>query len=238
MCTVSYIPHSKGFILTSSRDEKVRRLTDLPKVYPQKNCKLLYPKDSIANGTWIAVSDSKRYACLLNGAFDKHESKGNYQKSRGQILLEAFNYSNFLDFIEAINLQGIEPFTLLLIDASENIMFHELRWDEEQKYVKEINPTLPQIWSSSTLYEKEIKEKRELLFYDWITRFRDEEYINILNFHIVKHDLKEEDNILMNRSEEMKTVSVSQLLVLEEIEKFTYHDLLANIQTTHLLHEI
>lgn len=92
MCTVIYIPLNDGFVLTSSRDEKVHRPTLKPKAYLHKNNILVYPKDEIANVTWIAASNKNRIACLLNGAYQNHERKDYYSKSRGQVLIDCFEY--------------------------------------------------------------------------------------------------------------------------------------------------
>ena len=74
MCTVSYVPdHSGGFVLISSRDEKPGRKT----MRPENDHGMLYPKDAVAGGTWISVDESGRVGCLLNGAFEKHESQTN-----------------------------------------------------------------------------------------------------------------------------------------------------------------
>lgn len=238
MCTVSYIPTSSGFLLTSNRDEKTIRKTIAPQVYTIENAKILFPKDTLASGSWIAMNKQKRYACLLNGAFEKHERKNEYRKSRGLILLDSFSYSSIQEFISSINLEGIEPFTLLLIDAKEELQFFELKWDEKRKYVREVNLKIAQLWSSSTLYDLETRMKRENLFNDWVTKYRDEDDVNILNFHLNSHDLGLEHGILMKRNDDLQTVSVSQLTVSSEQELFHYHDLLENIKTKHFLHEI
>ncbi|MFZ1561686.1 MAG: NRDE family protein, partial [Saprospiraceae bacterium] len=91
MCTVTYLPTEKGYILTSSRDEYNLRSTVQPNHYQMYNQTITFPKDEKAGGTWIAASDSNRVACLLNGAFENFEHQDHYVISRGRILLDYFN---------------------------------------------------------------------------------------------------------------------------------------------------
>lgn len=87
MCTITFTPISNhGFILTSNRDEAPGRETLPPEIYNEDGVKLLYPKDAVAGGTWIGVSDRKRVASLMNGGFVAHEPKQSYRKSRGVVL--------------------------------------------------------------------------------------------------------------------------------------------------------
>ena len=61
MCTLTFIPiENDGFILTSNRDEAPGRNTIEPKRYQEGGTELLFPKDELAGGTWIGVSDKKR----------------------------------------------------------------------------------------------------------------------------------------------------------------------------------
>jgi uncharacterized protein with NRDE domain len=83
MCTVTYIPQSQGFIITSSRDEKLQRLTLQPAIYEHFVSEIVYPKDKMAGGTWIAVNMQNHIGCLINGAFENHQKQDHYQKSRG-----------------------------------------------------------------------------------------------------------------------------------------------------------
>lgn len=99
---------------------------------------------------------------MLNGAFEKHQRKPSYKKSRGLILLESFSYPGFEDFIEQIDLKGVEPFTLLMLDLIPKLQLTELRWDEHQKHIKVIDVTKSHIWSSATLYDNETRKKDKL----------------------------------------------------------------------------
>lgn len=231
MCTVTYIPLSDGFILTSSRDEQVFRPTSKPKVYEHNKVKLIYPKDEVASGTWIAASNNNKVACLLNGAFTGHFKEGNYQKSRGLILLDFFEYTTFTDAIESIELSKIEPFTLLLIDYKHNIVFHQLVWDGANKYIEKVNHNMPQIWSSSTLYSTHARALRKTWFDNWIIANKHQTDRDILNFHTTKHGDIESNDIIMKGENNLQTVSISQLKIAASNHSFFYFDLkdLSNI---------
>ena len=69
MCTVTYIPRGKNqFILTSNRDENHSRNTSLLETRLLGTQPVSFPVDPISGGSWIAISQSNRVACILNAA--------------------------------------------------------------------------------------------------------------------------------------------------------------------------
>ncbi len=150
MCTVSYVPEKKGYILTFNRDEDPSRKAELPKKLTLGNGTVITaPRDKQGGGTWIAQDENGRSACLLNGAFFKHIRQSPYRMSRGQLVIKAFEFSDFDDFLSDICLDAIEPFTLLLI-APEKIQ--KLVWDGVEKYIEKLSAKEVHLWSSATLY--------------------------------------------------------------------------------------
>jgi uncharacterized protein with NRDE domain len=227
MCTVTFIPNKKGFTLTSSRDEKNYRPTLFPSWYSHKNSRLLYPKDEIANGSWIAASDSGRMACLLNGGFVNHNKNNlGYRKSRGLVLIESFDFA-IPDFLENFNLQDIEPFTLLLID-SKNRLFNELVWDGSKKNIRKIDMSTHHIWSSATLYDEEIRTNRKSWFNQWMSSNSLANNEEIFDFHQFTHTDDDTNNILMNREDGTQTVSLSQYIFELNKAQFIYKDLITS----------
>lgn len=228
MCTVTYIPTSTGFYFTSSRDEKASRDTLTPNVYEREGMKLVYPRDEKAGGTWIASSLVGRTACLLNGAFVNHDKKDNYSRSRGLILLESFSYKNAEEFSNGVDLENVEPFTLLLLDHSTGNLnsFKEFRWDGEKKYFKEIEMSIPQIWSSATLYNSNVQQKRKVLFNQWLHKHSDFVDAMILDFHNRKHGLANSEDLLMKGEGDLMTLSISQVHFKEGEAVFNYHDVI------------
>ena len=127
MCTVSYIPKSEGYIVTFNRDEAPDRTAEPPKKRILKNGLVLTaPKDLLKGGTWIAIDANGRTACLLNGGFAKHIRKNEYRKSRGYLVIDAFEAANFNAFLANLFLEDMEPFTLLLFEPK---LVQQLVWD-------------------------------------------------------------------------------------------------------------
>ena len=103
MCTVTYIPNKDGFILTSNRDENAARSPKNITRIDQNGTELVFPRDTTAGGTWIAVSETNRMVCVLNGAFDKHKHRPPYRRSRGLLVLDFFNFPNAESFFEEVD---------------------------------------------------------------------------------------------------------------------------------------
>lgn len=224
MCTVTFLPvNCSDFILTSNRDEQISRETVPPKVYVKNNVKMLFPKDKLAGGTWIGVSDKNRLVCVLNGAFKKHIRKENYLKSRGLIATDLLQCSNLEKMVNQLNLNGIEPFTMVIVDWSlGDLRLYELVWDEKNKQLTLLKNE-PKIWSSATLYSDEVKEIRKNWFKDWVSKNDANE---MLAFHHSEIGDKEQ-SILMKRSY-VETISISQIKKTGNKITMIYKDLLKN----------
>ncbi len=226
MCTVTFIPTKEGFFLTSSRDERMDRRTVPPLSYMHDGEKLIYPKDELSGGTWIAVSPMGRAACLLNGAFINHDKLKGYTKSRGLVLLESFKYKSTPEFIVSTDFNNIEPFTLLTLDYESGKLsaFYEFRWDGKQKHIKQLNISEEKIWSSATLYSPEVQKMRNKLFENWLESNKLTEDKLMMNFHNRKHGLNPAEDILMTTEKELKTVSISQIALEKGDCHFKYFD--------------
>jgi len=227
MCTVTYIPTHEGFYLTSSRDEAETRATLAPAKYWVNGSTLFFPKDGEGGGTWIAVSQKAKLGCILNGAFRVHKRREKYKISRGQILIKCLTQPNLEKFWDTLNLQDTEPFTLLILDFSdwERFRFYELRWDETNKYFLRLDPETCHIWSSVTLYNEQMIKERESWFTDWIKNNEWNEDRKILDFHFGKHTKDSSYNILMKRSDKLRTVSITNIFARREGALFKYYDL-------------
>jgi len=229
MCTVTFLPLDKNnFILTSNRDEQRLRETLTPMQYEEDGVELVFPKDKTAGGTWIGTSSKNRLVCVLNGAFMKHKRKDNYKKSRGVIAKEILKEDNFIQYIENLDLYGIEPFTLVVVDWNdEKLNLFELIWDEDQKHFTKLKHE-PKIWSSSTLYTNDIKELRKVWFQNWLeeNEFTSE---NILNFHHSEFGDKEQ-SVLMKRSY-VETVSITSVKKENNTIEMLYEDVVHGEKT-------
>ncbi len=224
MCTVTYLPTgNNNFILTSNRDESPTRKTIVPQFYEEKGIKLLYPKDDLAGGTWIGMSEKKRLVCLLNGGFEKHVRNSSYRMSRGVIVKELLTSDNPVKYIENFDFYEIEPFTIVLLDWIENLKAYELVWDGEQKHFSQLKDE-PKIWSSSTLYDEKTKQDRRDWFQDWLEESSEFSKDSILKFHHNKELGSKTNSPVMDRIF-VKTVSISCVEKKNETVDFSYENL-------------
>lgn len=212
MCTVTYLPlRNNNFILTSNRDEDPKRKTIAPKQYEEDAVKLTYPKDELAGGTWIGLSEKKRLICLLNGGFVNHKPAKSYRMSRGVIVKKLLIVDNPVAVIHNFNFNEIAPFTIILVVWKEGLQAYELIWDGTQKHFQELDNE-PKIWSSSTLYTPEMKQLRRDWFADWTAKnptFLPKE--KIIAFHTDQTKGTTENSLKMKR-DRVQTVSVTSVL--------------------------
>lgn len=233
MCTVTYIPIETGkFILTSNRDERIVRSTSSPRTESINGTNVFFPRDEQAGGTWIAAGDNGRVCCLLNGAFEKHERKELYLKSRGKIVLEAFEFEDLSEFFQDVTLDDVEPFTLIIVDNSEQSELYEFRWDGNKKHLIELDILTHKIWSSATLYSKQIREDRENWFNTWLKAKTQIERDSIMSFHSFSHGNDPENDVIMERTGGLKTVSITQIEFSGNSFSMHYFDLLKEQKST------
>lgn len=225
MCTVTLVSlpdQENGFILTSNRDEEVVRKTLPPQEYLENGVPLLFPKDELAGGTWIGISEKRRAICLLNGGFEKHIRKPPYRKSRGLVVKELLTYENLIEEVEKYNLQGIEPFTCVIVEWKGHVEIHELVWDGLKRHLKQL-PAGSYIWSSSLLYTKDVAKARREKF----QRFLDQEEKtskNLLDFHTGKGAARDQ-SLIINKGF-LKTCSVTQITNSNSTTTMYYQNLL------------
>lgn len=226
MCTVTIVPlKNNDFVLTSNRDEAPHRTSIDPEFYDVDGTKLLYPKDELSGGTWIGVSGKNRVVCVLNGGFEWHERKPKYRMSRGVVAKDFMLADNIVATIEAYNFKDIEPFTIVLVDWDTILKFYELVWDGESKHFSEL-PLEPKIWSSSTLYNANMREER----LQWFEDFKSKNELNsktLSNFHKKGGKGNNDYGVIMNRGF-VKTTSITQVEKRNNIIEMRYENLQNN----------
>lgn len=225
MCTVSFVNANGKIIITSNRDEKIIRPNAIePKTYHINNKKIIFPKDNKAGGTWYAIDEHSNVLVLLNGAEEKHILKDSYRKSRGLIVLDLISSESPLATWQKISLDNIEPFTLVLF---ENQKLYQLRWNELEKSTLILDANQSHIWSSSTLYSKEIREQRA----NWFNTFLDTQpEVNeeeLFNFHRYTEKDNNEHGLVINRNDILKTLSITQTIIEKNKVSIHYNDLIA-----------
>ena len=227
MCTVTFIKTDQGVVLTSNRDERTRRSTLAPKSYSVGSKRVSFPKDEEAGGTWIALGDNGVFCCLLNGGFNQHVSKGNYRRSRGQIVLDVFRMNSPETFLDVIDLENIEPFTLILYNSKEDKLLL-LVWDEIEKHIKELDANTPHFWASASLYSKEVSLERRKQFYNYID---DIEEVGSESIYELHSRSREQQGYILSAISGIETVSITQLILNQKKGTMIYNVLSENIKT-------
>lgn len=232
MCTVSFVSSGDTSFITSNRDEHISRPPSFqPKEEIINGCRLIYPKDPKAGGTWFAINNHGEVAVLLNGAFEKHISLGGYAKSRGLILLDIISAEEPAAFVKDIDLENIEPFTLILFKKG-NLL--EFRWDGSSKHIKQLDITKNYIWSSATLYTVDVVKQREALFVKFLENHKLYTSEQIVDFHNNNGD-DYENGFVINRKTGMKTFSVTQAIINLDDIVLNHSNLLEETQYSTLV---
>jgi len=230
MCTVTYIPTLAGdYTFTSNRDEAPNRSAaqiTSEKIYGKT---LIYPKDEESSGSWIIISDTNQLVCILNGAFERHERKLPYRLSRGVMAKEFFSYSDADAFIKEFEFDGMEPFTLIIVDGG---ILYELKWDSNELHVKKPEHTQMHLWASATLYNEELQRKRQQWFKEWKDKTMCMNQGCILSFHKNGGEGNPQSDVVMNYHDIVKTTSITS--VISEHGKFEMRfESLENNQVTN-----
>ena len=209
MCTVTYIPTLTGdYTFTSNRDEAPKRSAAQITSEDIYGKTLLYPKDEESSGSWIIISDTNQLVCILNGAFVRHERKLPYRLSRGIMAKEFFSYDNAETFIAQFDFDGIEPFTMIIVDQG---VLYELKWDSTKLHIKKPERTQMHLWASSTLYDDELQHKRQQWFKEWKDKTMCMNQGCILSFHKNGGEGNPQSDVVMNYKDIVKTTSITSV---------------------------
>ncbi|MFT3934679.1 MAG: NRDE family protein [Chitinophagaceae bacterium] len=226
MCTVSFIPqHDKLFIAHNRDESSLRSRAVAPALHTINGYVLLYPKDSAAGGTWIAVNKNGQAGVLLNGAFVKHKHQPPYSRSRGLVMLDIMAADDILISYQSLPLNGIEPFTVILWNGTS---LHECRWDGNDKHVKTLNAGEAYTWSSVTLYNEDILAKRTAWFKTWLQLHPQPSIEDVLHYHLTGGDGDKQNDLRMNRNDQMLTVSITAIEINQQSAVMEYKDLYDN----------
>jgi len=226
MCTVSFVSTNGKIIISSNRDEAVHRPNAIePRNYLINNKNIIFPKDSKAGGTWFAVDESGTVLVLLNGAKEKHHHQPPYRKSRGLIVLDMIGSLSPIVFWGEIDLVDIEPFTIVLFEKG---LLFQLRWDGDVKETKQLDVKSNHVWSSTTLYQKDIRESRSEWFYAFLESNPNASEEEMLHFHRYTEEDNQENGLVINRNEVLRTLSITQAVLEKNKATILHHDLIAN----------
>lgn len=230
MCTVSFIPIKNGVILTSNRDEYISRgIAQYPEFYILNGKKLAFPKDAKAGGTWFITNENGDTGVLLNGAFEKHIPVPPYRKSRGLVLPELFQQASPFEAMKQYDFSGIENCTIILWEQGQ---LREIKWDGKKIISKNYNPLQAHIWSSVTLYDKEMINERHGWFSNWIVSQTHVTQQNILNFHSNTQAENTAFGLRISRNNKIATTSITSLCIQHQKAHFYHKDYIQHIEST------
>jgi hypothetical protein len=103
--------------------------------------------------------------------------------SRGIVVLDSLLSSSAEHFATSYDLDGIEPFTMVMVEWKENYSLHELRWDGSQKYFRKLDETAFHLWSSATLYPPQMMVAKEKLFAEHLSRVKEIAVGSMIDLH-------------------------------------------------------
>jgi hypothetical protein len=226
MCTVTFIPSGDTVYLTSNRDEKHSRMTaGVPGKHFVNGYELLYPVDGDSGGSWIAARNNGDAAVLLNGGFVNHVPATFYGKSRGVVFIELIGADDPVTYFKFTDFAAVAPFTIVFYVGR---MLIEGRWDGSVKHTRQLNATLPHIWSSVTLYTPETISERENWFRQWQQQTRNFTTENIFRFHRFGGKGDIENDFVINRQDTLYTVSITSLHIKSGEATMNYFDIKYN----------
>ncbi len=215
-------------IITANRDESPeRKSADFPAKAVKESQSAFYPQDGDKGGTWIASTSSGKVVNLMNGAFEAHQSNPPYRKSRGLVLLDAFDYESFERFSFQASFEGIEPFTMVCFEPFRNgNLLAELRWDGRYQHYQTLDPDKPYLWTSASLYSQKSHDARNQYFHQYLAT---ESFIDsgeLMDLHremamgCFEADFSEDGNL-----PPVQTLSCTQVEISKQVRIMRYRDL-------------
>lgn len=206
MCTLTYISDKYGSIITANRDEDPKRSATGLTEHRNAHGELYHiAREPLRGGTNMAIGRKGSHVVLLNGAFEPHEFGKTYRKSRGIMVLESLDYQFFADFRSGYDFDGIEPFTL--VHFANGI--HELRWDGTAVHYRKHQADKGRIWASAQLYTPAVRQKRDQWFANLLSTEPSAD--EVFHFHLNGGDGDTGNDMVMNRANLVRTVSVTQV---------------------------
>lgn len=230
MCTFTYLPLSEGFVVTHNRDEAVFRQSWQPACWQTPYGVAKYSREGHGAGTWMGCRTDGWVVGLLNGAKVPHERTPPYPYSRGLIITRMLEGKNPYQTLQAMNLQGLEPFTLLIVHESQRIE----GWWNGETWEEQTLPNLPFIRASVPLYSPE----QQALRVHWFQSYLEKQIPSpgsIWDFHHQSHSEEKANDLVMERLGILKTISVTQANWDNKDMAFAFHDLLMSPSRIFLL---
>ena len=136
MCTLTFIPKPRGYLLGMNRDERLTREVALPPTAILKSLPAVYPRES-GGGTWIGSNASGISFALLNR--NPGPQSKTKERTRGEIIPELLTSSSFpraMRGLQYMDFTGMLPFMLIGFFPAEQII-SQCHWDgSELKFLR------------------------------------------------------------------------------------------------------
>jgi hypothetical protein len=223
MCTVSFIPSSKGFVLVMNRDEQRTRTKGLaPDIHESGGLRALYPSEP-SGGTWIGLNEAGLTIALINW-YSKPQLTGAPAFSRGKIipkLLTTGSASDAEPLLINLPLTQLDPFRIIMVSARTKSI-DEFRSDARSLEKVSI-PWKTHHWFSSGFDEPEIMRQRALTCSNEGNHSETDPLTRIRNLHRSHSPEKGPYSICMHR-EDACTVSCTELIVEDRIATMAYQE--------------
>lgn len=222
MCTLTIIPARTGFRLVTSRDEQRSR----PRAHPPQTRVLggravLAPTDTLAGGTWVAVSDAGVALSLLNlnpVPAPVLPPTGSL-RSRGAViplLIASPTASDAIDHLSRLDLRAFAPFRLVAADSSGVI---DARWNRAGLHIAR-HALEPMCFVSSALGDHLVAPRLDL--FDLFLRDMGPTPAMQDAYHKHHWPHRPEISVAMSRSD-ARTVSVTTVEVPGELTPAIMH---------------
>lgn len=164
MCTVTFWPRKRGYVLAMNRDEKLTRAAGLPPAENIINGRRVIAPYEPGGGTWIAVNNGGITFALINWYAISSKVKAR-SVSRGEVVKIVSPLTTALSAaktLEQLPLSRINPFRLIGFFPGTNETF-EWRWDLKTLFPKH-HPWRLQQWISSGFDEPKAQRMRGITF--------------------------------------------------------------------------
>jgi len=161
MCTLSFVPEGREFLVGMNRDELHSRPAAFPpRILETGGIEAIYPREP-SGGTWIACNDAGNLLALLNWHVDISGDTIVTPRTRGSViprLISCPTSRKALSALKSTHLTSLLPFRLIGVFRSEGIV-HEWRWDRSNLTVLD-HRWARRHWFSSSISDARATEER------------------------------------------------------------------------------
>ncbi len=161
MCTVSFLPNTRGFYLAMNRDETRDRFAALaPMILDLGSRRAVFPSEP-TGGTWISTNNAGVCLALINWHRVERQPKEEVV-SRGEVvraLASKCSADDIANGVAKLPLRKLRPFRLIVIVLSEKLVT-EWRWNLEWLTMRN-HKWQPQHWFSSGFDERRAELERQ-----------------------------------------------------------------------------